>query len=142
MLERDVQFDPRVSYGGLRRYADNLGITVCSELLPEGLQGFYCENVQTIIIDRSMTYTQKRCTLAHELMHWKHMDLACSEDIHTKQEHRARKEAATMLINPIEYATLETAYEGGIYLIADDLDVTKQVVEDYRKLVLYRRQYA
>ncbi|MCX8646280.1 hypothetical protein J3T92_06630, partial [Bifidobacterium sp. B4081] len=27
-----------------------------------------------ILIDRSMTYTQKRCTLVHELIHWQHAD--------------------------------------------------------------------
>ena len=57
-----------------------------------------------ILIDRRLTYTAKRCVLTHELLHWKH---------------------------PTELALLERMYEYE-WQIADELNITTQVLEDYR----------
>lgn len=37
-----------------------------------------------------------------------------------------------MLINPLEYASAESVFDGDIYKIADELGVTVQVINDYR----------
>ena len=62
--------------------------------------------------------------------------MGCGGVSETKAELRARRCAASRLISQIEYASAENVYEGDGYLIACELDVTVQVVEDYRRLVL------
>lgn len=80
----------------------------------------------------------KRCTLTHELVHWSHGDSTCVPVIHTRIENRTRRETATLLVSPTDYALAETMYEGDVALIALELDVTEQVVEDYQRLVIPR----
>lgn len=124
-----------VTYGAMRWIAADLGVTVSSALLPHGITGLYRESDQRIVIDRSMTYRQKRCTLAHELMHWKHGDVSCSIGCSCRNEHRARMATAIALIDVDEYATVERMYEGQFCLIADALDVTHQVLSDWQSLL-------
>lgn len=73
-------------------------------------------------------------TLAHELAHARHHDRGCDPN-GSKAERRARRETALRLINPTEYAIAEQMYEGDSYLIAQALDVTVQVIEDYKELL-------
>ena len=47
-----------------------------------------------ILIDRSMTYTQKRCTLLHELIHWQHADKTTTGVYGARIEHRTKRETA------------------------------------------------
>ncbi|KFI72420.1 hypothetical protein BMIN_0315 [Bifidobacterium minimum] len=127
-----------MSYGDMRRFADSLGVAVCSRSLPGELEGFYHAPTNLIVIDRSMDYTMKRCTLTHELVHWSHGDSTCVPVIHTRIENRTRRETATLLVSPTDYALAETMYEGDVALIALELDVTEQVVKDYQRLVIPR----
>lgn len=48
------------------------------------------------------------------------------------------KETALWLVNPVEYATAERLYDGDSYLIACELGVTVQVIEDYKSLLASR----
>ncbi|WP_339349483.1 hypothetical protein [Bifidobacterium indicum] len=82
-----------------------------------------------------MTYTQKRCTLLHELIHWTYKDSTKNCLFGTRVEHRTRRETALKLIDPLEYRTAETMYEGDPYQIACELDVTLRVIQDYRALL-------
>lgn len=113
-----------------------------------GLCGFYFDKVRTVVLDGNMLEFQKRCTLCHELAHAQYRDTGCGGVSETKAELRARRCAASRLISQIEYASAENMYEGDSYLIACELDVTVQVVEDYRRWVLagvlsrYRKVYA
>lgn len=50
----------------------------------------------------------------------------------SKAERRARLHTALRLINPHEYAIAECMYGADSYLIACELDVTVQVIEDYK----------
>lgn len=52
-----------------------------------------------------------------------------------KEEARARKETALRLIDPESYETAELTYEGDLYLMANELNVTIQVIQDYRDLL-------
>jgi Zn-dependent peptidase ImmA (M78 family) len=125
-----------MSYGDMRRYADSLGANVCSDHLPGRMQGLYSAAFDMIVIDRDMDYTAKRCTLAHELVHRRHGDQMCDSTIGARVEHRTRRETAVLLIEPTRYALAERIYEGDIFLIAAELNVTKQIVEDYQKYEL------
>lgn len=136
MPERDLDIDPRMTYGDLRRYADTLDVTVCSGPLPKGIDGVYDEGTGTIVIDRTLRYTQKRCTLTHELVHWAHGDDSCNGIMGARMEHRTRRETAALLLSPVEYASAENVYEGDVVLMAAELNVTIQVVKDYQELVL------
>lgn len=109
-------------------------LTVMSDLLPGKLDGIYCLDTNTILIDRRLTYTQKRCALVHELVHWHYGDDGDGRYT-AKQERRARLTAARLLIDPIEYATAERMYDGDSYLIAQTLDRTVQVIDDYKSLL-------
>lgn len=82
-----------------------------------------------------MTYTQKRCTLLHELIHWTYKDSTKNGLFGTRVEHRTRRETALKLIDPLEYRIAETMYEGDPYQIACELDVTLRVIQDYRALL-------
>lgn len=79
--------------------------------------------------------TAKRCTLAHELLHWTHGDARCQSQYDDKAEIHVRKETATLLINPFDYIQSERVYEGEAFLVAVDLNVTVGVLEDYRSIL-------
>lgn len=82
-----------------------------------------------------MTYRQKRCALAHELMHWRRGDQTCSTCESCRQERRARRDTALALIDPVDYATAENVCDGDPSAIADELEVTKQVIDDWQNLL-------
>ena len=70
-------------------------------------------------------------------MHARHHDPGCGI-IGAKAERRTRRETALWLVGPVEYATAERLYDGDSYLIACELGVTVQVVEDYKSLLASR----
>ena len=105
--------------------------------LGQGLCGLYCNALRLIIIDERLLEHQKLCTLCHELVHAKHHDLGCGI-IGAKAERRTRHETASWLISPAEYAAMERVCEGNAYLMSCELNVTVQVLEDYRELLSNR----
>lgn len=126
----------RMGYGDMRRYADSLGVTVCSDNLPGDRQGLYSATANTIVIDRGISYTAKRCTLVHELVHWHRGDRVCDSAIGARIEHRTRRETALLLVRPSDYALAERVYDADVFRMAAELNVTWQVVEDFQKYVL------
>lgn len=127
----DLPIDRRMTYGAMRRAIIGLPVTVSSAILPDGLWGCYDAENHVILIDRRLTYAAKRCTLVHELLHWRHGDTGCSNDS-SKLERRARRETALTLIDPLRYGMLEQMYEGNSWNIAQELEVTQQVLGDFR----------
>jgi Zn-dependent peptidase ImmA (M78 family) len=115
----------------MRRAIIGLPVTASSAILPDGLWGCYDAENHVILIDRRLTYTAKRCTLVHELLHWRHGDTGCSNDS-SKLERRARRETALTLIDPLRYGMLEQMYEGNSWNISQELEVTQQVLGDFR----------
>lgn len=75
----DLPISRDMTYGAMRRAIVGLPVTVSSAILPNGLWGCYDNETRVILIDRRLTYTAKRCTLVHELLHWKHGDTGCSK---------------------------------------------------------------
>lgn len=127
----DLPISRDMTYGAMRRAIISLPVTVSSAILPTGLWGCYDAATGVILIDRRLTYTAKRCVLTHELLHWKHGDDGCSND-RSRQERRTRTQTALLLIDPIELAALERIYDDDLWSIADEMNVTMQVLEDYR----------
>lgn len=99
------------------------------------MDGIYCLATDTILIDRRITYTRKRCVLVHELMHRHFGDDTTNGRPDDRMEHRCRKHTALTLIDPAEYALAERMYEGEPYQMAAELNVTVQVVRDYKTLL-------
>lgn len=126
---RVIPINGTMTYGQMRTaiYASHIDVVVASEPLGGIRMGYYCETTRTIIIDRNMTYRQKRCALMHELVHWAHGDQAC-DNIHAARERRTRLETARRLVDMDEYRTAENVYQGNAWLIADELDVPIQVI--------------
>lgn len=129
-------FAAHMTYGQMRRYADTLNISVSSRVLPKGVNGIYSRDLQVIVIDRRLTYRQKRCALMHELMHWRHQDQACDLRYSKRDETRTRRETASALIDLREYRLAEVEFDGLGECMAEELDVTGDVFADYRRLVL------
>lgn len=132
MMPRNLFIDPRMTYGDLLRYAERLGVTVASAHLDDGTSGAYDSSMEIILIDRKILYTQKRCTIVHELIHWAYQDSSCDPLFHSKEEKRTRRETAMTLINDIQYRVAEDMYDD-MFQIARELDVTVQVLQDYRE---------
>ncbi|RBP98488.1 ImmA/IrrE family metallo-endopeptidase [Bifidobacterium aemilianum] len=129
-----------MTYAQMRNYASSLNVTVFSDPLPGSLKGLYDEEIQTIIIDRRLTYRQKRCTLVHELFHWSYGDDACETIGQSRAETRTRRHTALTLIDTIEYQAAEAMYDADPYQIANELDVTLQVIDDYRAILDEQRR--
>lgn len=127
----DLPISCDMTYGAMRRAIIGLPVTVSSAILPDGLWGCYDASNSVILIDRRLTYTAKRCVLTHELLHWRHGDTGCSNDS-SKLERRARRETALTLIDPLRYGMLEQMYEGNSWNISQELEVTQQVLGDFR----------
>ena len=123
----------RMTYGEMRRAVLGLPVVVASAILPGDLMGCYDLRRDVILVDRRLTYRAKRCVLVHELVHWAHGD--DGEYARGLREARTRRETALTLIDPAEYALAEHMYQGNHWAIADELDVTMQVLRDYRAVL-------
>jgi Zn-dependent peptidase ImmA (M78 family) len=138
MPATELGITPHMTYGQMRGYAASLGVDVCSDNLPDDKQGMYVRTLNLIMIERDTTYRVKRCALVHELVHWEYRDASCGGGAGMKSERRTRLLAASLLVSPAEYASAEEIYEGERLCMASELDVTVQVLDDYRELVLPR----
>lgn len=134
---RTVNIDRHMSYDTMRYVANRLQQTphIFEDELPENINGVYDEGPQIIVIDQRLNERQKRCTLAHELFHWAHGDVYCQSDYDSKAELHVRRETAILLINPFDYIQAERTYDGEVFLMSVELNVTVNVLEDYRALL-------
>lgn len=109
-----LPISPRMSYGQIRMalYQVAPDLHVASTRLPGKLDGIYCLTTNTVLIDRRITYTRKRCTLVHELVHWAHDDDTSKGCEGSRIERRCRRRTALLLIDPAEYALAERMYGG------------------------------
>ena len=99
-----LPLSPRMSYGQMRMalYQVAPDLHVASARLPGKLDGVYCLSTNTVLIDRRITYTRKRCALVHELVHWQHGDDTSNGCRGGKNERRCRRETAILLIQIIQ----------------------------------------
>ena len=138
MQVRDLRITPSMSYEDMREYAAGLGVTVCTHSMPKRMYGYYSERMKIIMIDESMNATERRCVLAHELIHWQHADPACDMTHQRQSEIRARRLAAAFLIPSTRAEMLIEEYEGNLAPVIRELNVTPQMFRDYQQLVLPR----
>lgn len=113
-----------------------LGVRIDYRPLPEGIMGLYDAERRMILIDSTLSHDQTRSALMHELIHAEYEDPGCSHFFGAHAELRARRLTAERLINREDYIKTEKIYEGNKYLMAKDLDVTVQVLEDYQKILM------
>lgn len=111
--------------------AGRLGVRVTWQELPDGYCGVYDWTRCRIVLHDGLTPVQARCTLCHELEHVRHFDRVCGG----RGEARARRRTALRLVSPVAYAAAEQVYEGNTWLMAVELGVTVQVIDDYRQLL-------
>lgn len=136
--DRQMPVSRDMTYEQMLGAVDGQQVHVIEASLDDKTSGIYCEAVQTIVLDERMTDVQKRCSLVHELFHWLHADDSHAEYGKTHAEWRVRRETAMFLINPADYVRAEREYDGEIYQMACELDVTVFVLEDYRRILEYK----
>ncbi|MGY5203008.1 ImmA/IrrE family metallo-endopeptidase [Bifidobacterium adolescentis] len=112
-----------------------MGLRVEEYCLPRGMNGYYCNALGLIVLHDKLNARQHRCTLCHELIHARHHDPGCGSQYGIKCERRCRRETALALISPVDYGMAETVYEGNTWMMAVELGVTIQVLNDYRQLL-------
>lgn len=119
----------------LETEADLWGVAVDRRTLPDSLMGVYSHEHRLILMDGRLNCRQQRCVLAHELVHAWFGDDQCDGVFGGRMEARTRRIAARLLISVDDYRQAETAYSGMEYPMAECLEVTMQVLEDYRTLL-------
>ena len=110
----------------------------CEKIGIHGVKGLYKNNC--IAIDSYISEREKKCTLAEELGHHyttsgNILDMRYPNN--RKQERHAREWGANKLINYEDFLKACNMYDN-IYQIAEELDVTYEVVETYYGY-LYRK---
>lgn len=130
--ERDVD---NKTIAELHRNAESMGLTIVSYRLPRDTCGLYDDRRKLILLADWLNQRQRRCTLCHELIHAKHHDSGCGTQYRLKCERRCRRETALVLISPVNYGMVEQVYEGNTWMMAVELGVTIQVLNDYRQLL-------
>lgn len=125
----------RITIDVLERQAEAMGLKVLESDIPGTTCGLYCERLNTIWLADWLNDRQRLCTLCHELVHAKYRDLGCGTRFGVKCEHRARRETALTLISRVEFAMAEEVYGENVWMMATELDVTMQVLTDYRQIL-------
>lgn len=120
-------------------HAQELGLTIIEDHLPRGRRGEYWHDERLIILARGLSHRAARSTLAHEIAH----AIAGDEPVefgpmHMKQETRASRLAALLLIDPVEYFSAEALHGGHVPAIAHELNVTPKVLVDWREYAAAR----
>lgn len=132
----------RITIDVLERQAEHMGLKVLESDIPGTTCGLYCDRLNTIWLADWLNDRQRLCTLCHELVHAKYRDLGCGTRFGAKCERRARRETASTLISPVEFAMAEEVYGDNAWMMAAELGVTIQVLEDYRQLLEERSRIA
>lgn len=120
-----------VSMTDLHCLAERMGVTIRRVPAGPGVPAaYYDHHARTIYTRREQTVESYRTALAHELGHayYGHHPPASRAE-HSRQEAQADRYAANLLISPTEYALAERLYGPHPGAIADELEVTRHLVE-------------
>lgn len=119
----------------LMRIAASMGVRVHIAHIEDAprLLGYYVHSEKIIVLRMGLTPTEQRSVLAHELAHC-HFGDTCSKG---RQERRANKYAAMLLISPEDYAAAEVI-DPHPAAIAEELNVTVSLVHAYQEHCLER----
>lgn len=135
---RTLQSEAAPSLDELYELAAAYEMTVHRVALPHGMLGCCVPLKSRIYLDTGLTHVEERSVLAHELGHafYGHARLAPESPAQADSwERQADAFAARLLIKRDAYASLARVYTDPVVL-AEALDVTVDVVESYRALVL------
>lgn len=113
--------------------AAQMGLEVHASHLPGDTVGLYVPSLGRIYFDIRLTPSERRSVIAHELGH-AHYGHDCDSP---SNERQAEAYAATLLVDPEWYAELERVTPHAAD-IADEMCVTVEVIEDYRRYCLQR----
>lgn len=113
--------------------ADALGVRVTTRPLEPGLLGVYDADHHAISLTLGLTPVERRCVLAHELGHAVHRH----RDGSPSNERAADAFAARMLVDP-ESLRRAAMWTHEPWELAEELDLTEEVVRDYLTLVAPR----
>lgn len=115
----------------LLQLAEDLGVRVEEDVgrLRPGDLGAWYPSQRLIVVHPDLGPRNRVHTLGHELGHAAHDDPAGH---HPRHEHRADLYAAKLLIDPREYAELETIYDGRPGAIAAELGITVSLLATWR----------
>lgn len=123
-----TQYDPWAA-------AHALGLTVVERRLRHGHRGEYWHRDRTIGLAPRMSHREARSVLAHEVAHALAGDVPSPWGLVTqRQEMRARRATARLLVDTDEYAEAEAMRGPHLAAIAHDLDVTIHVIVDWLAL--------
>ncbi|QXB17865.1 protein of unknown function [Corynebacterium coyleae] len=126
------------SYVDLLDMASRLGVWVDVDdvgWLEGGETGGWFPEHDLILLAPGLHPIEQRCTLAHELGHVTHEHRAgITGWLKARQEQQADRFAATLLISPIEYELAERLYGHSPNLLAQELDVTTNIVTTWQRL--------
>jgi Zn-dependent peptidase ImmA (M78 family) len=125
------------------QHAAALGVRVVMTHMPDGILGGYSPLEARIYLDLGLTPSERRSVLAHELGHV-YYGHTCDQGPTSLLERQADTYAATLLVHPEDYAALEQI-SADVHYIAEELNVTPDIVYAFRRHVLQRlgdRTYA
>lgn len=112
----------------LHRLAEQLGVQVIR--VDDGPPAYYRDVDRTIYTRRGQSVESYRSSFAHELVHAVYRDVPIRDPVrHAKQENRADRIAAQLLITPQDWEKAETIHGGHLPAIADELEVTVHLAE-------------
>lgn len=117
-------------------HAQELGLTVREEQLPDGVHGEYRHALGLVIIRAGLSRRAARCALAHEIQHALAGDVPVAHDLlHARAELRAARRTAWVLVDPVEYAEVEVEHDGHLPSMAHALNVTVRVLRDWQAML-------
>lgn len=123
------------TFPDLARIAENLGVRLTRH--NGGVKGFYNHKVRTISTRRGLSAAAYRSTLAHELGHAHYRDQPTGHGHYDqKQEARADRYAARLLIDPQAFDTAYRWCQGDHRELADELEVTQHLLAVYMRQAL------
>ena len=119
-----------ISIHDLHDMAYSLGVTLRHH---DGLpKGWYSPSLRVISTKRGMAVWDYKSTLAHELGHAVYNDQKTGhDDFDKRQEDRANKFAAELLITEADLAHLAPWHGNDLVGLALDLEVTPELLETY-----------
>ena len=108
---------------------------IVEDTLPGALCGYYDDTQRVIHVDSRLSYRQRRCVLAHELWHAFFHHGSTVHVYAVKDELRVRRLTARLLISDDQYAMVEAMFDAEPYAMAQELEVTQQVLQDFQSLL-------
>ena len=120
----------------LARMAEQMGVTLRRH--DGGKKGWYSDRYRAISTRRGLSIAEYRSTLAHELGHAWHRDTPTRGKYSDRQETRANRFAATLLLSESDVRAALCWHNHHRSPAAHDLEVTEKILGVW--LELYERQ--